>query len=182
MQTVILSVLALILAGGIYWIASGSPEVPAPTTAKDDVMMDADSSTEKDAMINDAMKKEPADAMKENDERVMEKEMGAMMRKGSIEAYSPDKLALAQSGKVVIFFHATWCPICRALDAEAVANPSLVPDGVTVLKVDYDTATALKQKYGVTVQHTFVQVDASGASLAKWSDATTYAQLFARLK
>lgn len=125
-----------------------------------------------------------ADSMK--DEVMMDKTdasvSSGIMKKGTIEAYSPEKLALAQHGKVALFFHAPWCPICRSLDAQAAADPDLVPAGVHVLKVDYDTALELRKKYGVTVQHTFVQVDASGNALGKWSDATTYTQLFARLK
>jgi thiol:disulfide interchange protein len=33
--------------------------------------------------------------------------------------YSPDALAQAQQkGRAVLFFHADWCPTCRALDKE----------------------------------------------------------------
>lgn len=128
---------------------------------------------ERDSMMQDEMKK---------DESMMMDKSDSMMMKGTIEAYSPEKLALASDGKVVLFFHAAWCPKCRQLDAEEAANPGLVPDGVHVLKVDYDTATALKQKYGVTIQHTFVQVDAQGNAIQKFSDATTYAQVFGRVK
>jgi thiol-disulfide isomerase/thioredoxin len=146
-------------------------------------------------MTNDAMQKEvgdsPASALpsdvKASDAmmKVDEKDNAAssmMKAKGTIETYSPEKLALAKEGRVVLFFHANWCPICRAFDAEADANPNIVPDGVHVLKVDYDTAIALRQKYGVTIQHTFVQVDAVGAQIGKWSDATDYAKVFSRLK
>lgn len=43
-----------------------------------------------------------------------------------------------------------------------------VPDGVTILKVDYDTNQPLRQKYGVTLQTTFVEVDADGNELEKF--------------
>jgi thioredoxin 1 len=126
--------------------------------------------TEENIVKDDAMQKDGA---------MMEKDA---MTKGSIQDYSPEKLALAGKGKVLLFFHAAWCPICRGLDAEAAANANIVPDGLTVLKVDFDTATALRQKYGVTVQHTFVQVDASGNSLAKFSDASTYSAVFGKVQ
>jgi len=47
-----------------------------------------------------------------------------------------------------------------------------IPAGVTIVKVDYDTATDLKRRYGVTMQHTFVQVDGSGEAVKKWSGTT----------
>jgi len=190
MQTVVLAILSLMLAGGIYWISMDTPlSAPAGTVMQKDAMLepaapDSDSTMESgDAM---EMKSEPEDAtMEQEGSGTMRKdEMSSTMspRRGTVEAYSPEKLALAESGKVLLFFHAAWCPICRILDAEAEANPDIIPENLTVLKVDYDSATALKKKYGVTVQHTFVQVDASGAAIAKWSDASTYAQVIARLK
>ena len=69
--------------------------------------------------------------------------------------------------KVVYFFHATWCLTCRATE-EAIARDG-IPAGLTVVKVDYDDETDLRKQYGVTTQHTFVQVDASGGELAKWT-------------
>ena len=44
---------------------------------------------------------------------------------------------------------------------------------MTIVVVDFHTANDLRQKYGVTVQHTFVQVDAEGNELAKWSGSVT---------
>jgi hypothetical protein len=48
-----------------------------------------------------------------------------------------------------------------------------VPAGLTVVSVDYDSATELRKRYGVTVQHTFVQVDAQGNELAKFTGSTS---------
>jgi len=80
--------------------------------------------------------------------------------------YEDDPAAYSGS-KVVYFFHAEWCPTCRA--TESAIGDTGIPDGLTVVKVDYDTETDLRQEYGVTQQHTFVQVDDSGAELAKWT-------------
>ena len=84
--------------------------------------------------------------------------------------YSTANLASAQQrGRAVLYFHANWCPVCRVLEPDLRANISTFPSDVTILKVDYDKETALKQQYGVTYQHTFVQVDASGAERKQWS-------------
>ena len=73
----------------------------------------------------------------------------------------------AENGDVVLFFHASWCPTCKSADS-AISGGTL-PEGLTVLKVDYDSETELKKKYGVTYQHTFVQVDKDGNQLKKWT-------------
>jgi len=84
---------------------------------------------------------------------------------GTYETYSPEKLALAETGEVVLFFHADWCPSCRSLENDINNNLANIPDGVHILKVDYDTATALKKQYGIVRQHTLVQVDESGNAI-----------------
>ncbi len=102
--------------------------------------------------------------------------------KERVQEYSPEKLQLAHSNTVLIFFHAQWCPLCRALDAEVSANPNIIPNNVYVLKVNYDTALDLRRKYGVTLQHTFVQVKADGEMIGKWANITRYAHVLARVQ
>jgi thiol-disulfide isomerase/thioredoxin len=108
---------------------------------------------------------------------------GTMMAHGgTYEAYSPEKIAWAGSGKVVLFFRASWCPTCKTVDTDIRSKLSSIPKDVTILDVNYDTETALRQKYGVTYQHTFVQVDAEGNQLAKWSGSPTLAALLGNVK
>lgn len=89
--------------------------------------------------------------------------------------YSPSALTAASTSRIVLFFYANWCPTCRPTDAEFKANSSQIPPGVTVIRVNYnDTETDQTEKdlakdYGVTYQHTFVQIDSSGAALTKWN-------------
>lgn len=75
-----------------------------------------------------------------------------------------DGLIEQTAGTKVLFFHAPWCPKCRALDEELVADGA--PDGVTVFKVDFDSRGDLRQKYGVTLQTTVVYVDDAGEKLS----------------
>jgi thiol-disulfide isomerase/thioredoxin len=79
--------------------------------------------------------------------------------------YSQDKLINAKYGKVILFFHASWCPSCRALDSNIKSNINSIPNNVLILKVDYDSNSDLKQKYGVVSQHTLVQIDQDGSLL-----------------
>lgn len=98
---------------------------------------------------------------------------------GEFASYDASKLAYADKGDVVLFFSASWCPTCQ--QANNNFNASSAPNGLTVLKLDYDTSTELKKKYGVTTQHTFVQVDARGNLIKKWSLSDTYAELQAQV-
>ncbi|WP_228484664.1 thioredoxin family protein [Microbacterium cremeum] len=80
---------------------------------------------------------------------------------GAYIEYSEAALAAAE-GTRVLFFHAPWCPQCRSLEADILASG--VPEGITVVKVDYDSNQALRQQYGVTLQTTVVSLDEAGAA------------------
>ncbi len=155
---------------------------------KDDAMMDnhsGDAMMASDKMEKDGTMMESGEKMMKDD--TMEKEDNKMMEsekvsKGSYQEYSNDKLALANNGDAVIFFHASWCPTCRALDKDITKNLSTIPNGLTILKADYDSQIELRKKYGVTFQHTMVQVDASGNLINKWSGGNTLQSIVSRVK
>lgn len=107
----------------------------------------------------------------------------------SAEAAAPDSgayISLAEyegskdmydAGEVVLFFAADWCPTCQEATENLEADPTAIPAGLAIVRVDYDDSDELKKKYGVTVQHTFVQVDADGNEIAKWSGSVTADQI-----
>ncbi len=84
---------------------------------------------------------------------------------GAYVSYSDMAIAEA-TGTKVLFFHAPWCSQCRSI--EAGIKEQGVPEGITIIKVDYDTNQALRKKYGVTLQTTFVKVDDQGEQLSKY--------------
>ena len=101
---------------------------------------------------------------------------------GSFSDYSQSKLALANEGTVVLFFHADWCPSCRTLERDINANVSALPENTHILKLDYDTELELRKQYGVVRQHTLIQVDASGNSIKTLAGPTnSLAQVVAQL-
>lgn len=58
---------------------------------------------------------------------------------------------------VVVYFHADWCPTCRAqkpIVDKLAMEPSLRP--ITIFVADYDTETALEKTLKVGSQSTFV--------------------------
>lgn len=89
-----------------------------------------------------------------------------------------DQMAAREGTAVVYFFHAPWCPDCRA--TEEAIDAEGVPAGLTVVKVDFDSETDLRREYGVTQQHTFVQVGPDGEQLAKWTGSRDGAEIKAK--
>jgi thiol-disulfide isomerase/thioredoxin len=90
----------------------------------------------------------------------------------SLADYQASKDSYASS-KVVLFFNATWCSTCKKARGNLEADLSAIPSDLAIVLVDFDSETDLKRQYGVTVQHTFVQIDADGNKLAKWSGSLT---------
>lgn len=89
--------------------------------------------------------------------------------------YSKSALDQAANKKRVLYFYANWCPICRPIDKEFSANMDKIPDGVVVIRVNYNDSDTdaeeknLANRYGITYQHTFVQIDAAGNKIALWN-------------
>jgi thiol:disulfide interchange protein len=78
---------------------------------------------------------------------------------GAYVDYTDTAIAEAE-GRVVLFFHAPWCGQCRLLEQGILEQG--VPDGVTIIKVDWDTHQDLEQLYGVPMRTTFVELDDAG--------------------
>lgn len=98
------------------------------------------------------------------------------------QPYSEATLAAAEPDEtVVLFFSASWCSTCRALREDITANEADIPDDVRILLVDFDDSTALKQQYEVTLQHTLVQVDRTGAGIARWQQSRSLDEILATI-
>lgn len=185
----ILVVVALIGFGFVYYQESGSQLGPQILAAPDTheisgVMQAAESAVEAQNKMTEQTETAMNADGKVMDAKgdVMTKSGDTMMKKGSYEAYAPEKFAKAATGHVVLFFRASWCPTCKALDADIRSHLGSIPADLTILDVNYDDSTALKQKYGVTYQHTFVQVKADGTLIKKWSGSPTLAALVSQVQ
>lgn len=141
----------------------------------DQVSMMESENMDKDIVTNDSMS---------NEDKMMDDKASddSMMKAGEYRDYDASLLSRADSGKVVLFFHASWCPTCKVLNSVLNASLSDIPEDVTILKVDYDSSTELKKKYGITYQHTLVQVDSRGNQLTKWSGGSDLDSILTKLQ
>lgn len=119
-----------------------------------------------DAMSSDAMSPAPSPSA------AMSHSEAASQSYITYDQYQASKDTYADS-KVVLFFNATWCPDCRAINEALTSDPGKIPAGTTVVSVDYDQHADLRQRYGVTMQHTFVQIDSSGEKVRQWTSTST---------
>jgi thiol-disulfide isomerase/thioredoxin len=93
----------------------------------------------------------------------------------------------SQSTKRILFFFANWCPTCKAADESLAQNASKIPDNIVIIKINYndsetdDAERELAKKYGITYQHTFVQIDENGNEIMKWNGGG-YEELISNIK
>lgn len=98
-------------------------------------------------------------------------------------AYSADAVAkaVAERRPVVLYFWASWCPICRA--DEPLIKARIESSGLPIsgFRVNFDVEKELKAKYGVPYQHTTVILFPDGTEAERFTgpvdDATFVAAL-----
>ena len=75
-----------------------------------------------------------------------------------IKPYTAEALAEAQKADkpVALHFHADWCPTCKAQTKVLQTLKSEPGLDLTVLVANYDTEKALKQRFDIRGQSTFV--------------------------
>jgi len=180
-QKLIIGIVAIvIIAGGVAIYSSNSSKtqiMEKGATAQKE--KNAAPVAEKEAM----MKKDEVAITDKKTEGAMANGAQAMMKTGAYVEYASEKIAMASANyDVVLFFRASWCPTCKAVDEDIKSHLKDIPESLTILDVNYDNSTDLKKKYGVTYQHTFVQVDAQGNLIKKWVGSPTLASLVSEVK
>ena len=87
--------------------------------------------------------------------------------------------ALAAGQPAIIYFHADWCPTCKAqapIVQELLKEPRM--KNLTLFSADYDKETALKKSLRVSMQSTFV-VFKGGKEVARSTGQTNKEDLAA---
>lgn len=166
-----ITVVAILGIGGFIFAQNSSEQ---KEMAEGDSMMEKSNSDtammeDKDSMM------EKDEAITKDDEMMENGSDDAMMAKGAYIPYSDQAFEDAADTVRVLYFYASWCPTCRPVDQELSQNTDRIPEGVTILRVNYEdpetdaSEEALADQYGVTYQHTFVQVDQNGEQITKWN-------------
>ena len=86
----------------------------------------------------------------------------AMVR-GSYLSY--EKGIIGNGEKSLLFFYAPWCPYCRANDARLSAWYETEDIVINTYKVNYDAEKALRERFGVATQDTYILLSGTGQVL-----------------
>lgn len=80
-----------------------------------------------------------------------------------------------QGKKMVLFFYASWCPICQPAHKDILANQTNLPEDIVIVRINYNDNNTdqaekdLARELNVTYQHTFVYLDNEGKVLKAWN-------------
>lgn len=149
LKLIVIGILVLITGGVVYLSTTGGSEkavTPVVTMQQSKNKTTADSS--KKTQTNMTSEQAPQQPIAET-----------VPATGTYVDYSAEQFQKT-TGTRILYFHAKWCPQCRALEADILA--SQIPAGVTIFKIDYDSNQGLRQQYGVRLQTTLVLVDQNG--------------------
>jgi thiol-disulfide isomerase/thioredoxin len=149
---VAVGILILAGAGFLFLNQSTDDNLENQTTATDEEIFE--NNTAQEATIEE-------EAMTTGSGRYIE------FTQGTLEEYS--------NTNRVLFFYANWCPTCRPIDTELNENESQIPEGMSIVRVNFndpdtdDSEKDLARTYNVVNQHTFVQIDENGEEITKWN-------------
>lgn len=99
------------------------------------------------------------------------------LQSGAYRDYDPT--TIPQTGDIVLFFHADRCPTCQQAEANFLRD--WLPVWLTILKVDYDTEQALKTKYRVLTQTSFVLIKPDGTMIKRRVWGRTVSDILAKI-
>jgi len=159
-------VVLLLLAGGWYYLSSS--QTPSEVMEEEqDAMMDDDAAmmdgTELKTMEDGTMMEADVDASMKG-EASFRSAVIAGSSSPLLEFDQRDYTAALESDRVVVlYFYASWCPICKAeFEDTKAAFDAVTDDSIVGFRVHFnDSATtpemeALAREYGVPYQHTKV--------------------------
>ena len=107
---------------------------------------------------------------------------GRMDQMNEFRTYTAEalKTAMGEGKTTLLFFHAPWCPVCKAQEPKVAAHLNGAYKNVVAFKVDYDSNTALRKELKVDKQSTLIlyQGMKEVARLSYKSDDESIAEFF----
>ena len=107
---------------------------------------------------------------------------GRMDQRNDFKPYTAEavKAAMGEGKITLLFFHAPWCPVCKAQEPKVKAHLNGAHKNVVAFKVDYDSNMALRTELKVDKQSTLIlyQGMKEVARLSYKSDDESIAQFF----
>jgi len=82
----------------------------------------------------------------------------AMKPMNGFRPYTADAFdaAKAEGKTTVLFFHAPWCPVCKAQEPKVTSHLNGDARNVVAFRVDYDSNVALRKELAVEKQSTLI--------------------------
>lgn len=176
------AVVLVLVGGGLFFANQQSKSTEEAKMAQEKAAMMQKEETGTETPEQEAMEQKNVMVEKTNDSKMMDKSASSRYL-----PYTKTALDAAAGKRRVLYFYATWCPSCKQADEDFTANANKIPEDVIVLRVNYNDPDTdqeekdLAKKYGITYQHTFVQVDSTGKELTKWNGGDTD-ELLANIK
>ena len=116
----------------------------------------------------------------------MDRKMDQMGQLNDFKPYTAESVKAARSaGKtVLLFFHAPWCPVCKAQEPKVKSQLNGAHKDVVAFRVDYDSNMALRKELNVEKQSTLIlyQGMKEVARLSYKSDDQSIAEFFSHAK
>lgn len=176
---VMVCILSILTACNKKEVADIVTDTPVQNTPVETMNTDEKMTEETKEMMDDSSSDTMMKTEQTTEEKMMDTESTMEKKVWDYVSYNPDIIA-STSGNKVLFFHASWCPSCRSADSHF--SSATFPADLTVIKTNFDTSGDLKEKYEVTSQHTFVQVDSEGNLVSKWIWSRTVDDIVEKLK